>query len=61
MTYLEELQLEYELRGMEKGKLYGKIEAKLETARNLKAEGFDFAFIQKVTGLTEEQLREAGI
>ncbi len=69
MTYLEELQLEYELRGMEKGKLEGKlegkfegkIEAKLETARNLKAEGFDFAFIQKVTGLTEEQLRGAGI
>ena len=69
MTYLEELELEYELRGMEKGieqglekgKLEGKIEAKLETARNLKVEGFDLAFIQKITGLSEEQLREAGI
>ena len=65
MTYLEELQLEYELRGMEKGKLEwkleGKIEAKLETARNLKAEGLDLTFIQKITGLTQEQLSEAGI
>lgn len=46
-----------ELRGMEKGK----IEGKLETARNLKAEGIDIAIIRKTTGLTEEQLKEAGI
>ncbi len=57
MTYLEELEAEYELRGLEKGKIDGR----LETARNLKVEGFDLTFIQKVTGLTEEQLREAGI
>ena len=61
MTYLEELEAEYELRGLEKGKFEGKIEAKLETARNLKVEGFDLTFIQKITGLTQEQLSEAGI
>lgn len=65
MTYLEELQLEYELRGMErgieKGIERGKIDGRLETARNLKAEGFDLSLIQKVTGLTEEQLRGTGI
>ncbi len=69
MTYLEELQLEYELRGMEKGieqglekgMEKGKIDGRLETARNLKVEGFDLSFIQKITGLTEEQLRGAGI
>ena len=53
MTLLEKLE--------EKGKLEGIIEGKIETARNLKAEGIDIAIIQKTTGLTEEQLKEAGI
>ena len=57
MTLLEKLEEKGELRGMEKGK----IEGKLETARNLKAEGIDIAIIRKTTGLTEEQLKEAGI
>ena len=49
MTFLEKLE--------EKGKIEGKI----ETARNLKAEGIDIAIILKTTGLTEEHLKEAGI
>ncbi len=53
MTLLEKLE--------EKGKLEGIIEGKIETARNLKAEGIDIAIILKTTGLTEEQLKEAGI
>ena len=53
MTLLEKLE--------EKGKMEGIIEGKIETARNLKAEGIDIAIIQKTTGLTEEQLKEAGI
>ena len=65
MTLLEKLEEKGELRGMEKGKiegkLEGKIEGKIETARNLKAEGIDIAIIRKTTGLTEEQLKEAGI
>jgi predicted transposase/invertase (TIGR01784 family) len=57
MTLLEKLEEKGELRGLEKGKIEGKI----ETARNLKAEGIDIAIIRKTTGLTEEQLKEAGI
>jgi predicted transposase/invertase (TIGR01784 family) len=53
MTLLEKLE--------EKGKLEGIIEGKIETAHNLKAEGIDITIIQKTTGLTEEQLKEAGI
>ena len=53
MTLLEKLE--------EKGKMEGIIEGKIETARNLKAEGIDIAIILKTTGLTEEQLKEAGI
>ena len=46
---------------LEKLEEKGKIEGKIETARNLKAEGIDIAIILKTTGLTEEQLKEAGI
>ena len=53
MTLLEKLE--------EKGKLEGIIEGKIETARNLKAEGIDIAIILKTTGLTVEQLKEGGI
>jgi len=65
MTYLEELEAEYELRGLEKGFQKG-IEkgiqkGKLETARNLQAEGFELSLIKKITGLTEEEIRGEGI
>ena len=46
---------------LEKLEEKGKIEGKIETAHNLKAEGIDITIIQKTTGLTEEQLKEAGI
>ena len=57
MTYLEELEAEYEMRGLEKGIQKGK----LETARNLQAEGFELSLIKKITGLTEEEIRGEGI
>ena len=57
MTFLEKL----EEKGKIEGKLEGILEGKIETARNLKAEGIDIAIILKTTGLTEEQLKEAGI
>jgi len=33
----------------------------LESARNLKSEGFELSLIKKITGLTEEELRNGGI
>ena len=54
------LETEY-MTLLEKLEEKGKIEGKIETARNLKAEGIDIAIILKTTGLTEEQLKEAGI
>ncbi len=53
MTVLDKILEEGELRGIEKGKL--------ETAKNMKAEGIELSVILKVTGLTEEQLKSAGI
>jgi predicted transposase/invertase (TIGR01784 family) len=54
------LETEY-MTLLEKLEEKGKIEGKIETARNLKAEGIDITIIQKSTGLTEEQLKEGGI
>jgi predicted transposase/invertase (TIGR01784 family) len=61
MTYLEELEAEYEMRGLEKGIQKGIQKGKLETARNLQAEGFELSLIKKITGLTEEEIKGAGI
>ena len=61
MTYLEELEAEYEMRGLEKGIQKGIQKGKLETARNLQAEGFELSLIKKITGLTEEEIRGEGI
>ncbi len=57
----EEWRLIGQQEGELKGELRGKLEGKMETARKLQAEGFDIQFIIKVTGLTPEVLREAGI
>ncbi|MCC5813941.1 MAG: hypothetical protein JJT78_04235 [Leptospira sp.] len=50
MTVLDKI----EERGIEKGKLEGK----LEDARLMKEEGIDISVILRVTGLSESQLKE---
>jgi predicted transposase/invertase (TIGR01784 family) len=48
-------------RAMEEGKLEGKLETRLETARKMIEEDFNLEQIIRITGLSEEQLRENGI
>ena len=48
-------------KGLDKGKREGKREGKLETARNMLAEGMELKLVKKITGLTEKQLRAAGL
>ena len=57
MTLLEKLEEKGELRGLEKGKIEGKI----ETARKMKEKAFSILDIQDITGLSIDQLRENGI
>jgi len=57
MTVLDKILEEGELKGIEKGIEKGKI----ETARNMMLEGIEVSVIVKVTGLTQEQLKENGI
>ena len=52
-TSYKEGVVEGEKIGIEKGKIEGKI----EIARNLKAEGFSDAQIAKITGLTEQEIK----
>jgi len=47
--------------GIAEGLEKGKREGKLEDARKMFAEGLEIKLVQKITGLTEAQLREAGI
>jgi predicted transposase/invertase (TIGR01784 family) len=61
MTVLDEILAEGELRGIEKGREEGIEKGKLETAKNMKAEGIAISVILKVTGLTDEQLKDAGV
>jgi predicted transposase/invertase (TIGR01784 family) len=53
MTVLDKILEEGELKGIEKGKI--------ETARNMRLEGIEVSVIVKVTGLTQEQLKENGV
>jgi predicted transposase/invertase (TIGR01784 family) len=39
----------------------GEMNTKLETARRMKEEGFNLGQILKITGLSEEELKENGI
>jgi len=57
MTVLDKILEEGELKGIEKGIEKGKI----ETARNMRLEGIEVSVIVKVTGLTQELLKENGI
>ncbi len=65
MTLLEKIELQGiekgERIGIEKGKLEGKLENKMEIAKNMMAEGMEITMIQKVTKLSPEELREIGI
>jgi predicted transposase/invertase (TIGR01784 family) len=44
-----------------KGKLEGELKGKLETARKMKEEGFNIEQIIRISGLSEEKLKENGI
>jgi predicted transposase/invertase (TIGR01784 family) len=44
-----------------KGKLKGKLENAIETAKKMKEEGLNFEQIIRISGLTENQLKENGI
>ena len=45
-----------EARALEKGREEGALQANLETARKLKAEGLDVDMICRCTGLTKDQV-----
>ena len=48
-------------QGLEQGREQGKLESELAIARRMQAEGLERALILRVTGLSQEQLRECGI
>ena len=48
-------------RTLEEGISIGEMNKALETARRMKEEGFNLGQILKITGLSEDQLRENGI
>ena len=48
-------------RALEEGELRGEIKNKLETARKMSDEKFNIEQIIRITGLSEDQLRENGI
>ena len=54
MTLAQQL----EQKGMQKGMQLGKREASLEIARNLLENGMDRPSVMKMTGLTEEDLKQ---
>jgi predicted transposase/invertase (TIGR01784 family) len=48
-------------KGKTEGKLEGKIEGKLETAQMMKSKGASNSLIMEYTGLTIDELKQAGI
>jgi len=48
-------------RALEEGREKGEYKNKLETARKMKDEGFNPVQIIRITGLSENQLKENGI
>jgi predicted transposase/invertase (TIGR01784 family) len=61
MTVLDKIIEKGRAEGIEKGREEGIEKGKLETAKNMKAEGIAISVILKVTGLTDEQLKDAGV
>lgn len=58
MTGAEQLARIGLAKGIEQGIEQGRIEGRLEVARAMLADKLDFATVQRVTGLTREQLQE---
>ena len=64
--YEEQLKAEFDYNSgiyaaFRDGKLEGKLETQFETARKLREEGFHSEQIIKITGLSEDEIREHGI
>ena len=53
----EEGRQEGRQEGLEEGLEKGRQEERLANARSMKAEGADYAFISKITGLSEDEIR----
>ncbi|MBV3638390.1 hypothetical protein KSY15_19825 [Bacteroides cellulosilyticus] len=53
----EEGREEGRQEGLEEGLEKGRQEERLANARSMKAEGADYAFISKITGLSEDEIR----
>jgi predicted transposase/invertase (TIGR01784 family) len=49
------------VEGIAEGELKGKLDNAIETARKMKEEGFNIEQIIRISGLTEDQLKENGI
>ncbi|EKO32021.1 hypothetical protein LEP1GSC179_0010 [Leptospira santarosai str. MOR084] len=45
----------------QEGKIEGKVEGKIETARNMLLDGASLEYILKITGLTEQDLKDCGL
>ena len=54
----EEARAEGMAEGMEKGRTEGRAEYQLEVARNALAEGLPIDFVQKITGLSNEEIKK---
>ena len=64
--YEEQLKAEFDYNSgiyaaFRDGKLEGKLETQFETARKMREEGFHSEQIIKITGLSEDELRERGV
>ncbi|EMO14681.1 hypothetical protein LEP1GSC175_3382 [Leptospira santarosai str. HAI821] len=61
MTTAERLRQEGKIEGKIEGKVEGKVEGKIETARNMLLDGASLEYILKITGLTEQDLKDHGV
>ena len=61
-AYEDRLKAEWDYNtGMKSAYRDGELKGKLETARKMKEEGFNIEQIIRISGLTENQLKENGI
>ncbi|EMN72114.1 hypothetical protein LEP1GSC100_0398, partial [Leptospira interrogans serovar Bataviae str. UI 08561] len=61
MTTAEKLRKEGEIKGEMKGELKGIIKGKIEDARIMFKEGFELDVVLRITGLTEQELKDYGV
>ncbi|MDI7158379.1 Rpn family recombination-promoting nuclease/putative transposase, partial [Leptospira santarosai] len=57
----EDLAMTTAERLRQEGKIEGKVEGKIETARNMLLDGASLEYILKITGLTEQDLKDCGL